>query len=205
VEKIKFQTNIPQEVILCATQGKEVPSQYAAGGKEFMFTTTDGRTLFLPPSAADKLTLLRLAQGEPVRIGRVEVIQGHQRRQEWVVERVAPSVSQAAGAPQGGNNHVNAVFAPIVQSIAPPPAPGNGANGHANGNGHANATNGAPRAWAAADEAVGRLVAESKVLIDGFAEALNYASAKYGNAMRPEDIRSLVLSAYIQAGKGGRY
>src|SRR5271157_950900 len=48
-----------------------------------------------------------------------------------------------------------------------------------------------------------RLRDESKVLTDVFAETLEYSSEKHGNTVKPEDIRSIVITAFISESQRG--
>jgi len=48
-----------------------------------------------------------------------------------------------------------------------------------------------------------RLVMETNALVDSYAAALKTASEKHGNAVKPEDVRSLLVSCYINQSKSG--
>lgn len=52
-------------------------------------------------------------------------------------------------------------------------------------------------AWAKA------LAAQTRQLIDVYADAVSYASAKHGNAVKPEDVRSMMTTLFINLSKGG--
>jgi hypothetical protein len=78
----------------------------------------------------------------------------------------------------------------------------NGKNGHSNGNG-----NGArklpepsePPVWAQS------LLDQANALVDVYAAALSSASTKHGNQVKPEDVRSLLVTVFIQRSKVGTY
>jgi hypothetical protein len=77
----------------------------------------------------------------------------------------------------------------------------NGKNGNGNGNG-----NGSPHletsprpAWAQ------YLLEETNALVDVYAAALNTASSRHGNQVKPEDVRTLLVTVFIQRSKGGTY
>jgi hypothetical protein len=70
----------------------------------------------------------------------------------------------------------------------------NGKNGNGNGNG-----NGSPHletsprpAWAQ------YLLEETNALVDVYAAALNTASSRHGNQVKPEDVRTLLVTVFIQ-------
>jgi len=44
-----------------------------------------------------------------------------------------------------------------------------------------------------------------QALIDVYAAALNHASAKHGNAVKPEDVKTLLTTAFINLSKGGAH
>ena len=46
-----------------------------------------------------------------------------------------------------------------------------------------------------------RLVMETNALVDVYAAALKAASERHGNSVKPEDVRSLLVTAYINASK----
>ena len=77
-----------------------------------------------------------------------------------------------------------------------------GKNGNTNGNGnrapkHPEAS--APPVWAQS------LLGQTNALVDVYAAALSTASSKHGNQVKPEDVRTLLVTAYIQCSKGGLY
>jgi hypothetical protein len=77
----------------------------------------------------------------------------------------------------------------------------NGNGSKPNGNGAAH--NGRPpeihQGWAQV------LFGQTTALIDVYAAALNYAGTKHGNAVKPEDVRTLLTTAFINLSKGGAH
>ena len=57
---------------------------------------------------------------------------------------------------------------------------------------------------AAVGEFATRLARETNAIVDAFAMALKHANDSYGAAVKQEDVRSILLSAYINASKGGQ-
>lgn len=77
----------------------------------------------------------------------------------------------------------------------------NGKNGNANGNGNGavkHSVHSAP-AWAEF------LLTEADALVDVYAAALSNASSKHGNQVKPEDVRSLLVTVFIQRAKAACY
>jgi hypothetical protein len=80
---------------------------------------------------------------------------------------------------------------------------GNGSgegNGNGNGNGEARQPEqcGQP-AWAES------LLEQADALVDVYAAALSHASRNHGNQVKPEDVRSLLVTVFIQRSKVGTY
>jgi hypothetical protein len=113
----------------------------------------------------------------------------------------------------------NGMFAVQAGASAGTPAPvqSDAVNGHHstnNGNGSTNGTNGSngngngarkhpepsePPVWAQS------LLEQANALVDVYAAALNSASTKHGNQVKPEDVRSLLVTVFIQRSKVGSY
>ena len=204
LQKIKFQTNITVEAALKFAEGKLCDSQF--GDPQYMFTTIDDRVFFVAEKVAQKIHGLRLQPQEPFEICKKEVDYGNGRKGiEWQVAKVgfAPG-EQSDGtfvvAPaQPGAGAVTP--APVATAVTQPPNNnGNGSklNGHGNGNGHAPEPPQDTRAtWAQF------LLTQTEGLIDVYATASKYASDRHGNSVKAEDVRSLMLSAFINTSKNG--
>ena len=205
LQKIKFQTNITVEAALKFAEGKLCDSQF--GDPQYMFTTTDDRVFFVAEKVAQKIHGLRLQPQEPFEICKKEVDYGNGRKGiEWQVAKVgfAPgeqpdgtfAVPLQAGAGVGAP-------APVATAVRQSPCNnGNGSkpNGHANGNGNGHAPE-PPQdiraVWAQF------LLTQTEGLIDVYATASKYASDRHGNSVKAEDVRSLLLSAFINISKNG--
>ncbi len=206
LQKIKFQTNITVEAALKFAEGKLCDSQF--GVPQYMFTTTDDRVFFVAEKVAQKIHGLRLQPQEPFEICKKEVDYGNGRKGiEWQVAKVGfapgeqldgtfvvPTAQPGAGA---------VTPAPVATAVKQAPySNGNGSkpNGHANGNGNGH-TPEPPQdiraAWAQF------LLTQTEDLIDVYATASKYASDRHGNGVKAEDVRSLLLSAFINITKNG--
>jgi len=87
VEKIKFQTNVPVDLALRFTDGKECDSQF--GPPQWMFTTNDGRNFFVDQKVPQKIHGLRLQPNEPFEICKAEVPYSNGRKGiEWQLKKI---------------------------------------------------------------------------------------------------------------------
>src|SRR4029434_9454779 len=61
---IKFEFDRPVEVALRYTEPRVFPSQFDGGDDRHMFSTTDGRVMYVTPLTSARIKALQLAQGE---------------------------------------------------------------------------------------------------------------------------------------------
>ena len=209
LQKIKFQTNITVETALKFPEGKLCDSQF--GDPQFMFTTTDDRVFFVAEKVAQKIHGLRLQPHEPFEITKAEVDYGNGRKGiEWQVAKVGfvpgeqPDGTLVVASAQPGAGAVTP--APVAAAVKQPHSNnGNGTkpNGRSNGNGNGHghtitiATPDLPIAWAQL------LLLQTNALVDVYFHALDYASENYGNAVKAEDVRALMTTAFINVSKNG--
>jgi hypothetical protein len=227
-EKITFQTNLPVELALQYLEGKPVDSQF--GGVQHLFSTTDNRVFFVSEMVgniiADQLKKLGVQKGESIEICKAEVTQGRGRKGiQWIVTKVGSPVGEQPdgtfAVPAGPESALERQLRQSIATVrngktgtgALPPAPGsvaapnseqpinNGNDSKPNGNGAA--SNGRPpehnidHRWAQV------LLGQTNTLIDVYAAALNYAGTKHGNAVKPEDVKTLLTTAFINMSKQG--
>lgn len=207
LQKIKFQTNIPVEMALKFGEGKLCDSQF--GDPQYMFTTTDDRVFFVAEKVAQKIHGLRLQPREPLEITKAEVDYGNGRKGiEWQVAKVgfAPGEQPDGTFVVASDEPGAGVAAPAPAATAVKQQPysnGNGTkpNGRANsnGNGQVIAVSDATSqiAWAQF------LLSQTNALVDVYFHALDYASENYGNAVKAEDVRALMTTAFINVSKNG--
>jgi hypothetical protein len=81
-EKIQFQTNIPVEIALKYSGGKEVTGQY---GDQVLYTLTDGRVMYVSPIVKKKIDEAGIGRGELFTITKAERKNGTRRTIEWVI------------------------------------------------------------------------------------------------------------------------
>jgi hypothetical protein len=221
---IKFEFNVPVEVALRFTEPRIFPSQFEAGDDRHMFSTTDGRVMYVTPLTSARITALHLAKGECFWICKRK----NNRLTEFAVsrERMAAAPAQPAAAPRPPAPFKSNLPKELYWSpgeVAGDPAPSLEEQLRASidmVNRRKAATVGelgdgtlaimappAPRPAAAerlapaVAEFSSRLVLEVNALVDCYATALEAASKKHGNSVKPDDVRSLLVTCYINASK----
>jgi hypothetical protein len=159
-EIVEFPPNIPITLALKYAQGKVISNQY---GERIMFSTTDGRVLFLDPEVGAQIEALAINVRENFSITK----QTNGRKDSpvtWVVSR------QIGEQPNG------TLVVPALPAAAAIPA-----------------AEPEPR------RQPGRaLVEEANLLVDAYAEVLHRALTTYEGRVKPDEIRTLLISAYIQ-------
>lgn len=174
---IKFQTNIPVEVRLRSIEGRPVESQF--GGVQHMFSAEEG-AFYVSETVGqimtDQLRKLRVQAGEPVEICKGEVNRGNGRKGiQWTVAQVGEAPSEVEQQLAASLAQVEARKQPVSAQISNPDQP----------------------KWAQ------HLSAQTRHLVDVYAELVTYASARHGNAVRADDIRALMTTAFINLSKSG--
>jgi hypothetical protein len=240
---IKFDFNVPVELALRFTEPRVFPpsDRYPGGDDRHMFSTTDGRVMYVTPLTSARIQALQLAQGEFFYICKRK----NGRFTEFVVSREPMSAAPPLAVANNGMGHKK-VLPPLKSSlpsnlyyspaVAQEPAPGpsleeqlrasiemvNRRKTGEQGDGTlAVMAPPAPRPAVSAPAPVrpaaesrlapavaefsSRLILETNALVDVYAAALKAASERHGNAVKADDVRSLLVTAYINASKqGGR-
>jgi len=234
-EIIKFDFNVPVECALRFTEPRIFPSQFAGGDDRHMFSTTDGRVMYVTPLTSARIAALQLEKGECFWICKRK----NNRLTEFAVSRERMSAQQEAAprparpaAPFKSNLPKQLYYEPEVAGeaapsptleeqlrasidmvqrrkaqtvgelgdgtlaiMAPPARPAVQATAPAR-------PAAAERLAPAVAEFSARLVMETTALVDVFAQVLRHASDLHGNAVKADDVRSFVVTAYINASKG---
>src|SRR4029079_11129553 len=192
---LKFETNVPNELRLRSIAGELVESQF--GGMQYRFITDAGAFYVSEAVGAilhDRFEKLGVTAGEPVEICKREISRNGRKSIQWEVARVGFAIGE-----QNDGTFVVSTPEPaselekeLADSIAAVNARKQAARAVA-------AAPGAPAMlpWQAA------LLAQTTALTDVFAAAIAHASAAHGNAVKSDDVRSLMLSAFINMAKGG--
>ena len=215
--KIQFTTNIPVELRLQSIAGEVTPSQF--GGNQIKFTAHEGPFWVSEAVGSiliDQIRKKHIQPHVPVEVARREIAQSNGRKGiHWTID----TLGFAPGEQPDGTFVVPAVAAPN----------GNGANGgkppappaaiasqphdeHPNGNapvvGNANGTNGHGAVPPVEDNLLlrtgwaGAIREHTTTLIDLYAQMMQYAAGRHNGLVKPDDVRSLLLSAYINVSKG---
>jgi len=230
---IKFDFNVPVEVALRFTEPRIFPSQFEGGDDRHMFSTTDGRVMYVTPLTSARINALHLEKGECFWICKRK----NGRLTEFAVsrERMSAAPSQPVAAPRPPAPFKSKLpeqlyYSPEAASepaptptleeqlrasidmvqrrkaqpvgelgdgtlaiMAPPPRPAVQAT--------APRPAAAERLAPAVAEFSSRLIMETTALVDVYAAVLRTASERHGNAVKADDVRSFVVTAYINASK----
>jgi hypothetical protein len=214
--KIQFQTNVPVTLSLLSLEGEVVESQF--GGNQIKFVAREGPFWVSEAVGSiliDQIRKKHVAAHVPVEVCRREMAQGNGRKGiHWTID----TLGFAPGEQPDGTFVVPAVPVPNGNGAngSKPPAPpaaiasqphDEHPNGNAPDNGHANGTNGHSAAPPVEDNLLlrtgwaGAIREHTTTLIDLYAQMMQYAG-RHNGLVKPDDVRSLLLSAYINVSKG---
>jgi hypothetical protein len=179
MDKIQFVTNQSQELSLAFLEGKPTEGRF---GDQYLFSTVDNRCFWVSATVGQiiekQLLNLKVAVGEPVEIGKYEMDLGRGRKGiQWLVKRVMPEAGAETPAPAGTTSEDSTPKAVPPNGSRRPPAIATG--------------------WAQF------LLEQTNALTSVFAAAVQYSQEMYGDTVKPDDIRSILLSAYITMSKNG--
>ena len=173
-EEVQFIPNQSVTVALKYAQPKLIAGQY---GERYLFTLVDNRVMFLSPEVA----------GQIAELG-VNVRENFSITMRWDGQRESPrtwEVARVIGEQPNGTMVVPSSPSPAVQSsdadrrVTPKP----------------------PAAAAAATQRGSALVDEANALVDAYAAVLDRALRQYEGRVKPEEVRALLISSYIQRSK----
>jgi len=190
---VEFSPNVPVQVALAYGAGKIIDTRI---GQRVMFTLVDGRVMFLDLQAAQRINEIQPKPRQPF-----YVVKNQQSKRGSPVEwRAWISPDGTVGEQQDGTFVVpgNGKAAASVAAPAAISAPSQERVPHFTHT--SESTKPAPpitNGWAQF------LLSQTNALVDVYAAALNYASLKHGNQVKPDDIRCLVTTAYIAQTRNG--
>src|SRR5215510_13842899 len=187
---IRFQTNVPQRLRLRFLEAKPVESRF--GGIQHMFSADEGAfyvSEVVGSILTEQLVKLGVKAGDPVEITKAEVTIGARKSIQWQVaipvgERNDRTFAVAKPEPELPT-HLEQQLAASIKLVEARKEAARATAAPAD----------MPR-WAQA------LEAQTKHLIDVYSSLVTYASAKHGNAVRPDDIRNLMTTSFIALSKG---
>jgi len=188
-DKLVFETNVPVEVCLTHSEGKEI-----AGRREVqvMYDLADSRLMFVPKSVRDQIRKLEVKPGERLQICKREVDDEGEPCIEWTVIRQAsqaPSAQLIESAKKGG---------PVLSQLVA--ANNNGATSNA-GSETAPKKNGQARLSCIMQMALQGALDASKA-VEAYAEDTGIID-RNGDPFRfsNDDIRAIGLTMFIEARK----
>jgi hypothetical protein len=192
-EIVRPEWNVPIECVLKFDQGVPVEGKF---GDQVLYTLADDSRLYVQPSVARQIEQLGIRRGMPF----VLCKRKSGRSIAWEITRkempaagvAAPAPAQPpAKTPVGTGvvgSHVNGSGNGHGE-LAVPKLDGDGVRGSVNGNGGGHQA--PPAALANA------LREQSLMLLEVFNDLLKYSSEHFGHAVKAEDVRALVTTAYI--------
>jgi hypothetical protein len=193
---LKFETNVTNELRMRSLAGELVESQF--GGMQFRFVTDAGAFYVSEPVGNilhDRFAKLGVTAGEPVEITKREVVKNGRKSIQWEVAKVGFTPGEQ---PDG-------TFA--VPAASPADEPSMLERQLAASLAEVNARKVPARAAAPAAVPAGwqsTLLAQTNALADVYAAACAYASERHGNVVRPEDIRAMMTTVFINLSKSGQ-
>lgn len=215
---IKFEFDQPVEVALRYLDGKIYPSSFPGGDDRHMFSTTDGRVMYVSPLTDARIKALGVQIGEVFYI--VKRKNGRLTEFEVFRDSEAPAIPpQPAPAPAPVPQRMGIVNFGAKKTFTPTSKLAERLVENVNAR-NAAAANEAPsqleqqladsitlvqtrktaaRAQTASAQPawVDTLIGQTNHLVDAFAASLTHAS-RHGISVKPEDVRSLLVTSFIQ-------
>ena len=189
---VEFQPNVPVDLALKFSDGKPVNSRGPVA--RFLFTTLDDRALFLDESIAKRIQALGLQPGETFRMCKAVI----GRNTEWRVERIGEQEDGTFVIPKTGG----AVPSPEISAPISSHVQSNTLHPNTQAEVLQRALGGLPRADFRTAAMSALLRDDTDMLVDVMASCIEYAK-KTNGAIRNEDIRTLLITVYIQHTKQG--
>lgn len=196
---VKFLPNIPVDLAFKFADGKPIAGRY---GPSVMFTTTKDELAFFHPTQAAEIEALRLAPGEPIRVTKTR---DEQNRPCFKFEKLGAQQDGTFVVPKVGGASPSQVTAPLasISQVHPNTGPQHSTDGA--GGGAGNGAGGRPMSDSPYEHSGVSLFLreQTNMLIDVFASCVAYAQ-RYNGACKPDDVRNLLITTYIQHSKGPR-
>lgn len=204
-EYVRFETGQPQEVALKFADGKEVEGQY---GEQVMYSLTDGRVMYVEPIVAAHIRRLQIQPGECFFIEKRK----KGRVNGWHVYREAdePAAAEVERPTRKRTPPAHVLASTLPERVAARNAERNLEQQLADSITLVNAKKSPPvepkpvQSAAAAVNPQDRwkavLLTQTNALTDVLAEALRH-SAEHGGLVKTDDVRSLLITAFIELTK----
>ena len=180
MDKIAFAINVPRTLAFRSLEGTARESQF--GGTDHFFQTDAGVFYVSAKVGAiitEQLKKLEVKPGELVEVCKAHVDDGRGRvSTRWIVSFPAQDAADPPPAADPAPRRPVAVAGTLAASGVAPVAP-------------------VRPVWASV------LIAQTTAVVDAYAAVLKHASDAHGNMIRPDDVRSLMTTVFINLAKQG--
>lgn len=220
MERVIFRPNVPQQIALKYPQARLISGRW---GEQMLYTLTDDRQMYVPTDVAAKINTLGVnvnepfcickrwngERGQPVRWDVWLTPQAEQARAVQETEAETPLEKQLRESLENIRRPATLVIpkVPAGKSEGTQTEPNSVPKERGNPDGK---LNGAPLGdGQQAQLAMARfswapvLLSQAQALTDVYAAALEYASKGHGNHIKPEDVRALMTTAFINLSQRG--
>jgi hypothetical protein len=205
-ETVNFQSNVPEKVSLAYPEGVLKDGMY---GPRVKYTLVDGRLMWLDPEVAARITTMEILPLQEFWIvKRKPAGRGQKTRWDIYLEDPTPLAGESSlerdlrlslqdierqksiPNPHSGRVPAQPPSAPVASPVCTPPSP-------AIQEVALSVVSRKQPAWAQT------LVSHTKELVDVYAECMVHA-AQHGLTVKPEDVRTLLVTAFINLSQRGR-
>jgi len=201
-EIVKLEVNKPVELALQFATGKIVDGRF---GSQTMYSLAGNRIMYLDLGPAQQVNALALQPGETFFVCKrapreydcwlSPATEKRRAHTDPPFDRPTSTPAESELERQLADSlAVQAARKHAASAAAPPPQRGTGTYGPVAAP--------APLSMPVRASWTEQLLISANSLVDVFAAALAHSSQVHGNAVKPEDVRAIVLSAYISASKG---
>jgi hypothetical protein len=198
----KFETGTTYTLRLKYKSALEKPGKW---GIQFLYTLSTGEVMFVPPIAHEAIQALHVGQDEPFLLTK----KSEGSRTVWVIERVpqppAPPVRAEAAPPEKKPasraellTELGTVLMTGTDGPLPTPAPALNLNSAPIDSRTPRSIGQSVAPKSITDGQKQYYLSRAEALIDVFAAANKYAAERHAGSVTKDDVRSLVLSIYIQ-------
>lgn len=200
METIKFTTDVPVQLTILTIEGQKVKG---FRGTEYRFKTVDERAFYVDEESGRKLGLrmreLGIQPGDSIVITKESKIENKKWATFFTVFKMAPPVQRVGEQPDGSFVVPCQPGAGSLKADSPAPAQVTATTSSEERSNTPKPTKD-PIASSPLEHSGTSLVLrdQTQMLVDVFASCLQYAQSRYGDLVRPEDIRSLMQDVYAR-------
>ena len=228
MERIRFIPNVPQQLSLKEREGRVVPGRW---GEQVVYTARDGRLLSVSKDVASKINLLEIEANEPFCIckrwngerkqpPRWDIWLTPQAEKVRALKEMGPPETDLEEQLRSSIAQITRSDLPSIPKLDDTPCRPETERAESNGckieRFQETRNMGAEQTHSESNPAVSEdtsatfpwtqiLQSQTQALADVYAACIKYASAQHGNAVKPEDIRALMTTAFINLAQRGRF